>query len=365
MPRFPRTRFLEICLLVATLATGAAAAQADENESFPNISGEILIEVQNDWTFESEDPSAEINDLFTTTEPFFSLNLMKGLSIQAGLVLEPVLDPGPSEDRVFEDHGLFAEVLSVNYETDRFSLVGGKFTPNFGIAWDAAPGIYGVDFAEDYELVERIGFGGGVSLPATSVGSHTLSASTFFLDTSVLSRSAITGRGQTSIGDGGPSNTGSLSSFAVALDGGEFPGLEGLRYHLAFAHQESGVGGSADERGYVIGVEHAVALGDDLELAPVFEYAFLNNSGGVAGTDTHYVTLGGSLGLDAWSLNLIYAMRRTVIAGAADVDDHMVELSAGYAFDFGLGIDVGWKRIEDGGVTSHVLGALLSYTVEF
>ena len=356
---------LTIALLTGALAASAANARANDNDTFPNISGEILIEVQNDWTFESEDPDSEINDLFTTTEPFLTLNLIEGLSIRAGMVLEPVLDPGPSDDRFFDDHGLFVETLSITYEHHRFALVGGKFTPNFGIAWDAAPGIYGVDFAEDYELAERIGIGASINLISKSLGTHALSASTFFLDNSVLSRSAFTSRGETDIADGGPSNTGDLSSFVIGLDGGEFPGLEGLRYHVAFAHQESGVGGSADERGFVIGIEHALELADDIEIAPIVEYAFLDNAGGVAGSDTHYLTAGASLGIDHWSLNMVYAMRRNVVAGAADVDDHLLEISTGYAFDFGVGFDVGWKMIEEAGVRSHVLGALISYTVAF
>lgn len=32
----------------------------------------------------------------------------------------------------------------------------GKLNPGFGIAWDKAPGIYGTDLAEDYEISERI-----------------------------------------------------------------------------------------------------------------------------------------------------------------------------------------------------------------
>ena len=126
----------------------------------PRLEVEIDVEIQNDWTFDSDDPDAELNDLFTTTEPAVALHLLPGLSIQSGLVLEPVKDPGPSDDRFFEDHGFFAEQLYLLYETDDFSLHGGKFNLPFGVAWDLAPGVYGTDVAEDfYEQVERIGLG--------------------------------------------------------------------------------------------------------------------------------------------------------------------------------------------------------------
>ena len=164
----------------------ASPALAEEVAPF-TLSGEISIEVQNDYTYESDDPAAELNDLYTTIEPSFSLYLGSGLSIESGLVLEPVKDA--VDDRAFEDEGLYVETLFLQYEGDGWAVFGGKFNPGFGIAWDATPGIWGTDFAEDYEMTERVGFGGSVDLVAGSAGTHTLSASTFFADTSFLSGS--------------------------------------------------------------------------------------------------------------------------------------------------------------------------------
>ena len=43
-----------------------------------------------------------------------------------------------------------------------------------------APGVYGSDFAEaGYELAERIGFGGAVTLDGGRAGTHAISASAF------------------------------------------------------------------------------------------------------------------------------------------------------------------------------------------
>ena len=49
------------------------------------------------------------------------------------------------------------------FDTEHFSLFAGKFNPAFGLGFDLAPGIYGEDHPEDYELTERIGFGGSVT----------------------------------------------------------------------------------------------------------------------------------------------------------------------------------------------------------
>ena len=118
--------------------------------STPNLHLVFSNEIQNDGTFDSDDDDNELNDLFATIEPFVALNITPELSIESGLVLEPIKDPGPGDSRAFEDHGLYAETLGIVFATDEFSVHGGKFNPTFGVAWDLAPGIYGVDFAEDY-----------------------------------------------------------------------------------------------------------------------------------------------------------------------------------------------------------------------
>ncbi len=96
--------------------------------------------------------------------------------------------PEPGE-AYFEDIGVFVETLGLAYQFGAVTLFGGKFNPTFGIAWDVAPGIYGADLADDYELTERIGGGGAVTLGGGDFGRHTLTGQVFFLDTSVLSQS--------------------------------------------------------------------------------------------------------------------------------------------------------------------------------
>ena len=92
-----------------------AIALASEQSAPSLLEGEILIEIENDLTFESDDPSAEINDLFATIEAALALNLSQNLSVNSGLTFEPVRDPIPFDDRFFEDHGLYAETLFVQF----------------------------------------------------------------------------------------------------------------------------------------------------------------------------------------------------------------------------------------------------------
>ena len=350
-----------------------ATPEDDAAESYPRLEVEVDIELQNDLTFESDDRDAEQNELFTTTEPALGLYLLPGLSIQAGLVLEPVKDPAARDDRFFEDHGLFAEQLYLTYEQDAFSLYGGKFNLPFGVAWDLAPGVFGTDVAEDfYEQVERIGLGGSITLGGEGLGGdgfgeHTLSAQTFFLDTSSLSESLITERGRTRERDGGVSNTEDFSSFALSADGGDFPGLPlELNYHLGFIFQEGGEGDPEDEIGFAAALHGGIQVTEELAVEPMVEFVHFEDAEGEEQT-REIVTAGAALVYGPWNLSLSYSGVFSDPDGedVEDLDLDQYQVSAGYAFDFGLDVDLGYKFVEEEDVETHVFGVLLHYAFDF
>ncbi|MPY69730.1 MAG: hypothetical protein GEU92_06565, partial [Alphaproteobacteria bacterium] len=141
----------------ALLAAGLSfAAEAGGSEAW--FSWSVPAELQNDWNYRSDSPDNRLNDLYLTIEPEATLRLpsVPGLSIFAHGVYEPMRGPAPGRSRAFKDHGLFLEDMYVRYETGPVAFRAGKMNPGFGIAWDRAPGIYGDEFAGDYELTERI-----------------------------------------------------------------------------------------------------------------------------------------------------------------------------------------------------------------
>lgn len=156
-----RTPPAVLAYLAAALAGTATVFAADEaaapaEEIFPYVELELETTLGDDFTFRSNDPGAEINDLFPEAALAVKIGLTPIFSINAGLTLEPVRDPEPFEDRVFRDIGLYVDTLNLQADVDNLSLVAGKFGPGFGRAWDNTPGIYGTSFAEDYELSEQI-----------------------------------------------------------------------------------------------------------------------------------------------------------------------------------------------------------------
>ena len=358
---------LRLCAIggaTAMLSIAAGAAWAEDGQ-YPAFSGEIGVEIQNDHTFDSDDPDEERNELGALVEPNLFLHATENFYLNAGLVFEAVQDPEPGEDRTFDDHGLFVEVLTLNAEFGGLHVYGGKFGPNFSIAFDAAAGLYGTDISEDdIELSEFVGFGGAYRVEDLPVGSITGSASLFTQDTSALADSTITRRERTRGADGGPGNTGSLESFALALDGEGLPVPGDLRYHIGYVDLASD--DTEDERRYTIGAEWGIPVTEDVTLTPLVEYVHFEDAGGVDGADRDYVT--GSLLAEygPWNAALAYTNRDISAAtGVAEADDYQFQVSAGYAFDFGLSVDIGYKINESADIDTSTVGALVAYGYAF
>lgn len=355
---------IKLGLLATATALGTAtlfsySAQAET----PSIEITISAEVESDYTHDSDDKSAEINDLFVTIEPAITVNLTNGFSIQSGLTIEPVKDPSPFKDREFRDTGLYVETLFFNYETGNVNLFVGKIDPTFGTAWDAAPGIYGTGIAEDYQLTERIGGGFSYKMMPSGGGEHLFTASAFFADTTFLSNSIITKRGRTRRSDGGASNTGD-PSFSITLDGSELPSMPGVSYHLGVRYQQKGRGDAGNETGFVAGMQKEFDLGNEQKIAAIFEVAHLKNQDGGA-DNASYATLGATYTTGPWNVAVSGTLRHIDVDGGSNVKDHLLQVSGGYEFNNGVTLDVGYKNARESKIDSHTVGILLTKEFSF
>lgn len=349
--------------------------------AFPRLDGEIVIELQNDWQYDSNDTANQFNNLFTTTEADFNLypfRFLEGLFINLHLTLEQTNEFSGSGNKFFEQQGLFVENISLNYEADWWSVIGGKYGPNFSIAYDAAPGIYGTDFAEeDIEIAEQWGFGGSVTYADETYGAHTLSGSLFTADRSILSESIINNRGRLGKSDGGPTNTGSLSSGVVAVDGAGFAFAPGLSYQIggAFLDTNRVVDEETEEilpssetemeTRFVVAAQYAVDITEDIAITPLVEYVRFWNGGGVKDEDRDYLTGSLLFTYQNWNLAVATTQRWTEPPEGSSFNDNQWQVSAGYEFDFGLTFDVGWKYLTEDGINTRTLGAFTTYVIEF
>jgi hypothetical protein len=275
-----------------------------------------------------------------------------------------VRDIEPFSDRTFGDIGLYVDTLDLEAAVGQATLLAGKFGPSFGTAWDITPGIYGTDFAEDYELSEQIGFGAAYAFDMGDAGTHTLSGAVFFADTTVLSDSVFTRRGRLSVDDGGVGNTERLDNVALALDGADIAALPGFSYNLGYRHLSAGVSEDADEDGFVFGLAKETAFANGVVLGLTGEIAYFSNAGGVAGDDATYGTAGLSLARGPWHGELAGAVRRLDFDGGS-LDDRLVQVSAGYTFDNGFDLSAGYAHVRVEESDYDVFGLRLAKSLDF
>lgn len=336
--------------LPATLAAcavfGATAAQSQDATA--PFSAEFSTELQSDFTVDSSAPGGEINNTFATIEGALSFAFTSRTSINSTLVLEQIT--APMSDSFLEDHGLYAEELYFAHDFGAAQVVLGKFNPAFGTAWDVAPGIYGVDFAEDYEITERVG--AGLVIPfAAGRGEHELSLSIFNADRSILSESLGKNRGRTNRGDGGVSNTSGPESVAVSLSGA----FGATAYNLGLQSQARGVGDAKDQTGIVGGISHAFATGA-LPVTLLAEFAHFDHYDGTADSAT-YATFGVEAPVGPVTLSAVYALR--------DVEtlpqDHLATLSGEIEIADDLSAALAYRYGDEGDDETHTIGALFAY----
>ena len=313
----------------------------------------LSIELQNDNTYESDDPDAEINDLYTTIESGMILSFSDAFSLQNILMIEPVLDPEPGKDRIFDDTALYVEEIQFNYKKDSFVLFAGQFNPSFGWAWEKNAGVYGTDLCEDYEMTDKIGAGASVKLGPDS--KHRLTFNTFFADTSFLSDTTHKDTEALSKEDGGVSNTEDFSSYSISLEG-EI--IEHFGYQLSHRILAAGKGDKNDEKGYSASLEYSLEFSKDYRLIPFVEYASFDSYEG-SENDAEYLT--GSLSLEISSFNISAAYTSRNFEGKDAISDYQYQFSAGYAFDSGFSADLGWKEAEKSEIKSCSLGLIVSY----
>jgi hypothetical protein len=359
-----RAAILGAATLMAAGLTSAAWA-ADKDEDTPLEPGTLAIrvpaELQNDRTTRTKPADGERFNLSTKIEPELTFQATREVSFLLGVTLEQIRAPDRGRDEAFENEALYVKTLTANYETGPFALYAGKFTPNFGRAWDIAPGIYGDRFAKDYEFAERWGAGGSVAFDGTPLGDMTFSASTFLVDRTALSDSWITRRGRTTESDGGPGNTDSPRSFALALDGANLPALDGFDYHLGYTQQAKGEDDTGTMRGIVAGAQFATPLIGALAMTPLLEWAAFDNFGGIRGADRTVWTAAVQFDYGPWQLVTAYAKRAISGPDGLSENDRSLQISGGYSFPNGLLAELGWWRVEEAGERADIVGMRLTY----
>ena len=339
---------------------------------------------------DAKDSDGEINETYMHSHFDFGFHLGRGFSINSTLKLDghPHANGHGHEhggehaddDRFFDDHPLFIEQLTLNYDSDNYAAYIGKFNPNVTFDYHSFPGIYGYQIAEEYAIRERIGIGGAIKHNAGDYGNHRLDVSTFFADTTFLSDSVLRDRGHTSKEDGGIANTEDFSSLAVSLGGSDFYSLnnnfvEGLSYRASYVKQKEGVDGEEAEQRYSISLGYQEQINENLAVRVISEYVDIDHLGGEKKHDRAYTTTALRFDYKNWNLGTSYTDINNTVReddhGHHHGDDHsgedgdIFQISVGYTFDMGLGLDLGYQKSDQEAEVTERLGASVRYSYEF
>ncbi|MEL6415302.1 MAG: hypothetical protein AAFQ15_10240, partial [Pseudomonadota bacterium] len=314
----------------------AAWAQDPIDQSYPYLGGNVITRLGYNGDYKADTPRVEANDVFLQVIASPVFHLSDRFRLNTELRVETVVPP--TDDRAFEDQGLFARFLQLEYNvTERLSVHAGKMTPSFALGSLVTPGMFGNSYSKEIELIDRIGLGGSYRFGGDVQGQHTLTFNTFFEDTSVFSESFGNNRGRTSLEDGSASNTEGFDSFTMSLEGHDMAWFPGLTYKLGLIHQGRGVDGVADENGVSASFLQSFGTAEGNQWKLIGELAAFENFQGTADNIT-YASAGIVYETGPWTAVLSGTWRPRDVADSSDFHDYSIQTSIEY--DLGKGYSI-------------------------
>ncbi|WP_417318549.1 hypothetical protein [Emcibacter sp.] len=361
---------LFLCLFFPVI--GEAKAEEDDDECEASV---FELEIESELEFQAVVTANDEKTSLATGELELDgeLILFPGLTLGVGIGFEEVNEEEGEfydENQYFEKLGLFAEEIFIAYETGNIRFVAGKFNPTFGVGRELAPGPFGHQLPEDfYEQLERIGGGASYSFGSKTVGQHTLTAQSYFADTTFLSGSLVTSRERHHKSDGGLANTGDFSSYSITLAGSlPVSGLD-LQYSTSYMKNTPGGDETGSETGYAVALYGDIDLNDAVRLKPIVEYVKFSNAEGEE-QDRSIFLVGNTVVFDRWNMAASYSRVASTPddEDIEDIDAEEFQLSIGYVLQENLSIDIAYiyhhSKFDDEAARNHILGVMLRHEFE-
>lgn len=346
-------------------------------------------------------PIGSYANLYTKMELGLYASLPYGFTVNFIGKYEPADRDPTGSNMYFSNQSAWIDQLYLNWNRGPLDVFVGKIHPRFGFAWDIAPGLYGTDVAEQYELTEKIGAGAQLSISdifgvSGMIGEHNIRAEFFQADRTAVSGSLFAARwlnpNASSLAGyniynwrnqrafGGADNTQGIGNFVISLAGERVPMPIGtLQYNAGYSQRRAGIdsvdaGTANTEHGYVAGAVWEFPLIWRIEAAPIIEYVRLDNANGVNDQRQEYITAGFSLTRTPWTFAYVYAARRDsdqANGGDSVATQNMASVTVDVSYFANLGIfkglefTVGWRNLREGGISSNDYGAQLAWGYKF
>ena len=376
LPKFAASFLLFSTTLYALLFSTALHAQGATQ--YPNITGNVLFQIEADRVLSSQKTGVSPNNAFVYIEPNFGLNFNKNWSVKTDWRIQPnqvltTRDPEhPERYRTFLaqnrgvtlDNGLIIEEIKLQFQNEDMRFVAGKFDPTFGTAYNKAKriGVFTSQFAEDYNLREKIGGSMTALLEKSKI-----TVNSFFNDTTGLSGSALGNRQKASTRTGIAGSTNTLASYSVSMDGKDFFGIEDWTYNLGFKSLSVvRLPGRQREKGYVFGSEYLYHIGDTAVI-PFMEIVKISSLSGEQGRNATYTTTALIGKYSSWTGSISY-LARTIKSHQSSEGikkSDQLQLSVGYKFTNNITLDATRSNMKEDGNKASLLGVLVSYLYQF
>jgi len=382
-------------VLFATPPAAGQEAAAQDTEILPGVTLGGSFETEFDLDVMGRRPGRrDYANLYNKSALGLYLNLPGGFTVNGVFKFEPTDRERSAANRGFADQAGWVDELTLSWVQGPLELFGGKIHPRFGFAWDRAPGLYGTDFAEGYELAEKIGFGAQLSWSdlfgvTGSIGDHDLRFEMFQADRSFLSEAAFSPRyamtdpvtGDTRYlwrnrrSTGGADNTSGTDNWVASAEGHGVPlPLGTLDYTLGYSYRHAGddsvdAGTGATEHGTVAGLAWEIPLPYRVTATPLAEWLRLDDADGVRDAKRDVVTAGIELARRPFSMAYAYEWQHDRGPSPYDATQHTVSVTydLGDAAEFLKGFEwtVGWRRLREDGATANDFGTQLAYAIRF
>jgi hypothetical protein len=299
-----------------------------------------------------------------------------------------------AKDRFFNNQALLIKELTVSFNRDNYSIVGGKFSSNFGSSWIWGRGISLNQISQNYQQDEKLGFGFLYKIgDLKETGLYNFSFSTFTNDRKNLDNSSFNHRDSDQKKDAVAGDTRSLKSYNASLDIlFEFEENEQLSYHFSYLELainprniSSRVGKSTNaavdetktdrEKGYSAAMNYRLPINKNLLLDLLVEFVDLKNINGNSDFSNQYFTANAVAEMfQNFNITAGLTNFKQIEANNFGYDQNLAEISLGYNFDKTLFFDnlliqAGYKNLRTNNKTSissdNSLLAMIRYIKKF
>ncbi len=325
------------------------------------ISGEYYIELQTDRINGVKNSDSNIkksNNTFIETRSEISLNLKDYLDVNSSWSIHQIKGNQDRQDGFFKNQAIILEELNLKFTNEEAELLVGKYNPNFALLWNEKlhSSIWGSDYAEEYELVGKLGVKVNAKINLEDYGQHIITLSSFFNDETGLEDTIITKSNKRNGTIGQAGNSRGLSSYSLNIFGDNLYDYEGFFYNLSYHTINPGnvIENKSDQKGIAITLGADKYMLYNLKILPIIEYVKINNFNSINyrfGPDFgdnnlpgnyKYLTLMLQLGYQNWSAN-INKLTKDISYENKNYKSNQNEISIGYKFDNDLNFIIGRK----------------------